>query len=737
MKNETGNENERIVIVSNRLAVSASKQGDTIEYKQSMGGLATGLSSLRTDYSMLWVGWPGIPREELNDEQHEAISHRLLEDYGSVAVDLTNEDVQDFYLGFCNNTIWPLFHYFPSYVEYNHGYWEAYTRVNHTYYNTLKEHLRDGDTVWVQDYQLMLLPQLIRQEFPNIRIGYFLHIPFPSYELFRLLPWRREILDGLLGAHLIGFHTYDYARHFLSSVRRIEGLDHNLGRLKVDGHTVAVDVFPMGIDYERFAESGTHHEVKQHIEEIRESMGHRKMILSVDRLDYSKGIPNRLWGYRYFLESHPEWLGKVTLAMIVAPSREGVPQYQELKREVEELVSDINGAFGTIDWVPVQYFYRPFPFLELTAMYNQASVLLVTPIRDGMNLIAKEYIAAKTDGSGVVVLSETAGAARELGEPLIINPTNLPEIGEQIHAALTMPAQDKARRNSVMHQRLKRYDIRVWAHDFITKLITTADEDSQNGARSLNGARRTELCEEFKAAKSRLLLLDYDGTLVGFRNVPEDAAADEELSEIISSLAELPNTEVVIISGRDRDFLESQWGQEKLGLIAGHGVWQRKVGGEWEVSELLDVEWKDAIRPILQRYCDRTPGSSIEEKAFSIAWHYRRSEPELAAIRLGELRDALLSLTSNLNVSILDGNKVLEIKNSSVNKGRGAGRYMMGAEYDFILAAGDDHTDEDLFAMLPEHARTVKVGDQQTAAEFYLAGPRKVRGLLRSLLETE
>lgn len=730
------NTSRRIVIVSNRLAVSAQKTGDQIEYQQSMGGLATGLSSLRSDYKMLWVGWPGIPREELSDQEHAAMSDTLLNTYGSAAVDLYSHDVEEFYLGFCNNTIWPLFHYFPTYVEYNHDRWAAYKRVNQSFFEQLKPHLKTDDIVWVHDYQLMLLPQLIRNEFPDISIGYFLHIPFPSYELFRLLPWRREILEGLLGADLIGFHTYDYARHFLSAVRRIEGMDHNLGRLKIDGRTVGVDVFPMGIDYDRFAESGTLPEVQQHIANIRHSIKSRKMILSVDRLDYSKGIPNRLWGYRHFLEQHPEWNGQVSLAMIVAPSREGVPQYQDLKREVEELVSEINGAFGTIDWVPVQYFYRPFPFTELTAMYNQADVLLVTPLRDGMNLIAKEYIAANTNGSGVVILSETAGAARELGEPLLINPTNLPEIGTAIYKALTMDDQDKARRNSVMHTRLKRYSIRVWAHDFILKLEEAISMHAKTGALLLDSRYSDQLREDFSAAQSRMLLLDYDGTLVGFKNTPEEAVADTELHNLIRSLVKLPNTEVVIISGRDKDFLESQWGELPVGLVAGHGVWQRRIGGEWEVSEVLDISWKDVIRPILQRYRDRTPGADIEEKAFSIAWHYRRSEPELAAIRLSELREALLSLTSNLNVSVLDGNKVLEVKNSSVNKGNGAGRYMKGKEYTFLLAVGDDHTDEDMFDVLPDDAYTIKVGQQQTAARFYIHSPGDVRKLLRSLLHT-
>ncbi|THB63819.1 MAG: bifunctional alpha,alpha-trehalose-phosphate synthase (UDP-forming)/trehalose-phosphatase, partial [Spirochaetaceae bacterium] len=342
-------DSERIIIVANRLSVSASITENAVEFSQSMGGLATGLSSLQEYYQMLWVGWCGIPREEMSDEQHALIEQRLKDEYRSIAVDLTQEEVQQFYLGFCNNTIWPLFHYFPTYVDYSHENFATYERVNQAYFERLRPHIRPDDIIWVHDYQLMLLPQYIRDEFPDVRIGFFLHIPFPSYEMFRLLPWRRELMDGVLGADLVGFHTYDYARHFLSAVRRIVGLDNHLGRIALEGRTIGVDVFPMGIDYERYAKASQQPEVMEFIDKIDGSLDEQHLILSVDRLDYSKGIPNRLWGYRYFLEQHPEWHGRVSLAMIVAPSREGVPQYQDLKREVDELISDINGTFSTLD----------------------------------------------------------------------------------------------------------------------------------------------------------------------------------------------------------------------------------------------------------------------------------------------------------------------------------------------------------------------------------------------------
>jgi trehalose 6-phosphate synthase/phosphatase len=415
---------KRIVIVSNRLPITLEKKRGDIKYKKSVGGLATGMASFYGDYDSLWIGWCGVPKENLTSQQIEQITETLHRDYRSHPVFLTKSEVNSFYYGFCNKTIWPLFHYFPNFTVYDRSMWNAYKKVNRMYAEQVLRHLEPGDTLWIHDYHLMLLPELIRRSTQDVKIGFFLHIPFPSFEIFRLMPWRKELLEGLLGAHLIGFHTYDYVRHFHSSIRRLLGYEHELGRIIMPNHVVRVDAFPMGIDYDRYAGAGEKGSVKQEVEKILRKVGGQKVILSVDRLDYSKGILNRLEAFDHFLHEYPEYREKVVLILIAVPSRTGVETYQILKKDLDETIGRINGKYGSIGWVPVWYLYRFLPFDELTAVYSLAQVALVTPLRDGMNLIAKEYVATKRDKPGALILSGMAGSASELGEAIIVNPNN-------------------------------------------------------------------------------------------------------------------------------------------------------------------------------------------------------------------------------------------------------------------------------------------------------------------------
>ncbi len=724
----------KTILVSNRLSTSVKIQDGQPVFSPSVGGLATGLSSLHAKENSLWIGWSGVAEDDVSPELSQEIEQVLRRDHKSVPVALTHDDLNRFYFGFCNNIIWPLFHYFPSYVEYDNELWESYKAVNERFFERVSEFVEPDDYVWVHDYQLLLLPDLIKEAFPDVRIGFFLHIPFPSYELFRLLPWRHEILTGMLGADLIGFHTYDYARHFLSSVRRITGFEHSMAKIMRHHRLIKVDVFPMGIDYDKYARAPQLPEVQSNIARMREELGGQRLILSVDRLDYSKGIIQRLRGFLRFLETYPDYHENVSMVMIVAPSRTQVPQYGELKREIDELVGEINGTYGTIGWTPVVYFYRAFPFEELTALYYLAEILLVTPIRDGMNLIAKEYIAANTEKNGVVVLSETAGAARELGETIMVNSSNIDQIGDSIHAALTLPADERRRRNERMHDRLSRYNVMQWAHDFMDKLTQTPELQGPFLAKRITPQVADRIASDYRNAQRRLLLLDYDGTLKGFTERPEHATPDQQIRDILERLGADPRNEVAVISGRGQQFLDEHLGALDITLIGGHGVWMREAGGEWRVIEQINSDWKETILPILQLHVDRTPGAAVEEKEFSLAWHYRRAEPELAAVRLAELKDALLSLTSNLDVSILEGNKVLEIKNSNINKGRAATACYAKDEWDFVIAIGDDWTDEDMFAVLPEDAYTIRVGADVSNATYFLNSVEEVRQMLERFL---
>jgi trehalose 6-phosphate synthase/phosphatase len=722
----------RLLVVANRLPFNTIRRAGVLHFRPSPGGLAVGLSSLPESSKRLWLGWPGVTNEKLKADEKDQIRERLAAEHCH-PVFLSGKQMEGYYQGFCNKTIWPLFHYFPRRTVYEARFWKTYMQVNEAFCDEVMKITKPGDSIWVHDYQLMLLPQLLRQRLPDSKIGFFLHIPWPSFELFRLLPWREQILNGLLGADLIGFHTYDYVRHFLSSISRITGLEHMLGNVSVTNRVVKVDAFPMGIDYEKYSQAINDPAVKKEANKIKSKIGKRKIILSIDRLDYSKGIVERLEAFDLFLSENPQYRGAVTLIMVAVPTRTGVEDYKELRSRLEQLVGRINGEYAEMGYVPVWYLYRSLPFVELSALYNVSDVALVTPLRDGMNLIAKEFIAAKTDKPGVLVISEMTGAACELGEALVVNPCNKDAIVEAIKEALEMPPLEQLERNKVMQERLRRYNISRWSRDFLDALSDIKKTQEQMSARRLTDSVTEKLVEECRKSNNRLFLLDYDGTLVGFKGKPGDAGPDDEIIALLKSLSRDPKNTVVIISGRDKTTLEDWLGHIGAALVAEHGGWLRLQGREWYSPVLFDMSWKKSIKPILDLYTDRTPGSTVEEKNFSLVWHYRRADPELAYIRGQELKAALVNLTENLDVGVFDGSKILEVKSQVVNKGRAAEHWVTGQDWDFILAAGDDYTDEEMFSILPEEAYSIKVGFAASKARFNIDSVKDIRILLKRL----
>lgn len=725
----------RLLVVANRLPFNITKRAGEFNFRPSPGGLATGLSSLPESFERLWMGWPGITSEKLASEGKDQIRERLAGE-NCRPVFLSRKQIDHYYLGFCNKTVWPLFHYFPMRTVYEEHFWKTYQQVNEIFCDEVMKIAKPGDYIWVHDYQLMLLPQLLRDKLPELEIGFFLHIPWPSFELFRLLPWREEILNGLLGADLIGFHTYDYVRHFLSSVSRVMGLEHTLGKVGMGNRVIKVDAFPMGIDYEKYSQAISKAGVKKEVDKILQEVGKRKIIISVDRLDYTKGIIQRLEAFDLFLSKNPEYKEKVTLIMVAVPSRTGVEDYKILRNRLEQLVGRINGAHGTMGWIPVWYLYRLLPFRRITALYNVADVALVTPLRDGMNLIAKEFIATKTEGRGVLILSEMTGAASELGEALIVNANNKEAIIQAIKEALEMPLLEQMERNRLMQERLRRYDVSRWSSDFLNALFDIKKTQHELSVRKLSETTRKKLVSDYAKSRKRLLLLDYDGTLVGFQGKPAQAEPDEEIISSLQSLSSNANNTVVIISGRDRATLEKWLGNLKVALVAEHGGWIRQKNEDWQSLEPFTGDWKDTIRPILELYSDRTAGSSVEEKDFSLVWHYRMADPELAYLREQELRGALLNLTENLNVGVFEGNKILEIRNVGVNKGRAAEFWTTKRDWDFLLAAGDDYTDEEMFSVLPDGAYSIKVGISISKARFNVDNMNEIRSLLKELVRS-
>jgi trehalose 6-phosphate synthase/phosphatase len=729
----------RVLVVSNRLPFSIQRTEQGVELVPSSGGLVSALSGYlerrkleQPETEFVWAGWSGA---DLTAEETEQLRAAARDHHGAYPLSLEAADMDRFYHGFCNGTLWPLFHYFPSYATYDEQDWDTYRRVNERFCEELLTLVQPGDEIWVHDYQLLLLPALLRKQLPDASIGFFLHIPFPSFEVFRQLPtrWRGELLAGMLGADLMGFHTHDYAQHFLHSVFRTLGYEHYLGQINVDGQLRRVETFPIGIDYARFWQAAASAEVAEARDRLAGGLARRKVIFSVDRLDYSKGILHRLRGFEAFLSASPEYLGQVTFVLLVVPSREQVAAYQRMKQELDERVGQINGRFGTVDWVPIVYQYRSVPFTELVALYNLADVALITPLRDGMNLVAKEYIASKPQGDGVLILSDMAGAARELGEALQINPNHTREIAEAIVEALTMPAADQERRMRAMQRRIEGYDATRWVEAFLAALRRTKERQGRLATRHLTGTSLSEVVQRHRKASRRVLLLDYDGTLVPLALTPAEARPDPELVALLRDL-QTPSQTVYVVSGRDHHSLAEWFKDIPIRLVTDHGAWQRDEEGSWSMPTPLPDHWKKQLRPLLESYVERVPGSHLEEKDYSLVWHYRPAvDQELAAERAKELTDDVVSYTANLDVQVLEGKKAIELRNSGVTKGLAA-TAALADNPEFIFAAGDDATDEDLFRALPREAVTVCVGGVHSYATYRIGDYRELRAILRQLV---
>jgi trehalose 6-phosphate synthase/phosphatase len=734
-------ETMRLVIVSNRLPYSVQFQEDSLNLHRSPGGLVSGLTSYLSSMKKasgqngesLWIGWPG---QSVPEELQEQLIDRSESEFQSYPVFVAEDSMDKFYHGFCNSTIWPLFHYFPTFASYNPEHWEQYKEVNRIFCDAVVKTTKPGDLIWIHDYHLMLLPKMIRERLPEASIGFFLHIPFPSFEVFRLLPraWRTEILQGMLGADLVGFHTHHYTQYFLRCCLRILGMEHTFGRITVGNRIAVADTFPMGIEFEQFQSAAKSEEVVKESAALRESFGNRKVIISVDRLDYSKGILNRLEGYEIFLERNPEWHDHVVLVVVVVPSRIGVDHYQYLKQQIDEMVGKVNGKFGTISWTPIVYQYRSLEFEPLVALYRTSDVALITPLRDGMNLISKEYVATRVDQTGVLILSEMAGASSELGEALIINPNNREEISEAIKEALEMPESEQVRKNWMMQRRLQHYDVVHWAGSFFKVLAYAKKRQQEISARMLSPTHRTELTSRFNKASHRLLFLDYDGTLVPYSSTPAEAKPPIEVLNLLQRLAEDPKTDLVLISGRDRKTLDEWFGHIHAELVAEHGAWLRERDQDWRNIVLPNsTTWMKEIRQILEVFVDRLPGSFVEEKEFSLVWHFRKSDLEFGSALAKELVDYLQVFIGQLNIQVMLGNRNLEIRSVGMNKGTAALFWISKNIYDFILALGDDTTDEDLFRALPSNSFSIKVGTSRSAARFSVQSPSEILRLLSEL----
>jgi len=722
----------RLVVVSNRLPLTLRQSAKGWAAEPSTGGLVTALGPVVRSTGGMWLGWPGEGPDR-SDPGREKLLASWEGEHGFVAVDLPRPLAARFYQGYPNQALWPLFHQFPSWLEFTPESWAAYVEANERFRDAVVKRLRPGDLVWVHDYHLMLLPRMLREAVPDIAVGFFLHIPFPSSEVFHILPRREEILLGVLGADYVAFQTHRHLSHFRSSLLRTLGLSSQMDGVFVDGRGVRLEALPIGIAPESFGgllESDP--AVAAAREKLKRRFEGRRILLSVDRLDYTKGIPERLRAYRRLLTRAPGLRESVTLVQIAVPSRERIGRYRDLKEQVNGLVGEINGQFGTPDWTPVVYIRRSVSRADLVALYAAADLGWVTPLRDGMNLVSKEYVACQKGGEGVLVLSEFAGAAAEMGEAVIVNPYDVEQTAVAVERALALPVEDRRDRMGALHGRVARNNAFAWADRFLGGLRRAAASRQASGEPEPLPIEKVSAA--FRRSRSGLILLGYDGTLVPLASRPSQAVPPRDLGPLLLRLVGDGRHRVAIVSGRPRADLERWFGETSgLWLAAEHGALLRPPGArEWSLLRPLPpADWKTRVRPVLEHFTDRTPGSFIEEKEYSLVFHFRMADREFGDWLANELVANLEDLLTETELHAVRGRVSVEVKFTWASKGEVV-RHIEAARRppDFRLALGDDRTDEDLFAAMGPDAWTIHVGSGPSQARFQVGSPADVHQLL-------
>ncbi len=724
----------RLIVVSNRLPLTLRKTEDGWSTEHSSGGLASAMNPLLRKSGGDWIGWAGGGGEE-HDESRRAILAQWAENERCFAVELPEQVATGFYEGYANQTLWPVFHNFPSHLKFDAKSWEAYVEANRIFCEAVVDRYRRNDLIWVHDYHLMLLPQMLRDRLPDAAIGFFLHIPFPSSEIFPVLPRREELLDGLLAADLLAFQTHGHLQQFRAALLRVLGMESKIQQVAVGSRPVRLEALPIGIAPEEYTDllTGDKTTADQYAEWVARYRG-RKVLLAVDRLDYTKGVIERLHAYADLFQSSPELKEKVVLIQIAVPTREGIDTYQDLRIEVNRLVGEINGKLGTPEWTPLVYINRSIERTELVGLYKLADVCWVGPLRDGMNLVAKEYVACQPEGDGVLVLSEFAGAAAEMGEALLINPFDEERTAATIQRALALDDQERRQRMMTLHHRVLRNNVFRWGERFLGALQEAASERGRYIDTQPKRLRPTEVRDAYARASRRALFLDYDGTLVPFARRPQQASPPARILDLLSALASEPKNCLALMSGRSAENLDRWFGMiQGIWLVAEHGAELKPPSAPaWEsLRPQVPTDWKSTVMPILEHFVDRTPGSFVEEKKYALVWHYRMADPEFGEWLANELVSMLEAMLAETELRAFRGEKIVEVKPVWANKGEVVERILAAcSDADFIFAAGDDRTDEDLFERLRPDAWTVHVRPGQTRASFVVAD---VEGLCRVL----
>lgn len=748
---------QRLLVVANRLPVSAVRRGvDSWSLEISAGGLVSALLGVK-EFEARWIGWAGV---NVPDKVGQEALTEALAEKRCIPVFLDEEIVHQYYNGYCNNILWPLFHYLGLPQEDRlattrsfQSQFAAYKKANQMFADVVNNNYEEGDVVWCHDYHLMFLPKCLKEYNIKMKVGWFLHTPFPSSEIHRTLPSRSELLRSVLAADLVGFHTYDYARHFVSACTRILGLEGTPEGVEDQGRLTRVAAFPIGIDSDRFIRALEATPVQDNIRELAERFKGRKVMLGVDRLDMIKGIPQKILAFEKFLEENPDWRDKVVLLQIAVPTRTDVPEYQKLTSQVHEIVGRINGRFGTLSAVPIHHLDRSLDFHALCALYAITDVALVTSLRDGMNLVSYEFVACQDTKKGVLILSEFAGAAQSLGAgAILVNPWNITEVAASIAQALNMPADEREKRHRHNFAHVTSHTAQEWAETFVSELNDTVVEARLRTRQVPPPLPNKDAINRYLHSNNRLLILGFNATLTEPVDTPGrrgdqikemDLKVHPGLKEPLKVLCSDPNTTIVVLSGSDRTVLDDNFGEYDMWLAAEHGMFLRLTKGEWMTTmpEHLNMEWVESVMHVLEYFTERTPRSHFERRATSLVWNYKYADVEFGRL---QARDMLQHLwtgpISNASVDVVQGGRSVEVRAVGVTKGAAIDRILgeivhsksMTTPIDYVLCIGHFLTkDEDVYTFFEPELPSDAIAIARTKANDGLKLPSERRSSLK------
>ncbi|KAI7865445.1 glycosyltransferase family 20-domain-containing protein [Spinellus fusiger] len=659
---------------------------------------------------LLWVGTPGMVTDPLSTEQKHAIT-ALLGDYGAYPV-------------IVSGAVWE-------------GHYNRYCKQK--FADAIVKHYHPGDIIWVNDYHLMLVPGMLRKALPGAIIGFFLHIPFPSSELFRCLPTRKELLEAMLQSDLIGFQTYSFARHFLQTCARILSLDATPSGIQMDSHYVSVGIYPIGIDVEALNKKRQEADVLRWVAMLKEKYAGKKLIVARDKLDYIKGVRQKLLAFEHFLIHHPEWQGQVVLIQIALSTAE----QNEMRAHISDVVSRVNSKFSNISYQPIVFLHQDIAFSEYLALLTCADASLITPLRDGMNLTSHEYIVCQENHYGPLVLSEFTGTYGSFGACLRVNPWDYKQVGDCIHEALSMGEEEKTERWKELYKSIAANSGNLF-YSLLFSVMTMMqvhDATSRRFSAQIPPLDMDALKQAYATSQKRVFLFDYGGTLVPHgQSTGSDALA--RLVCVLETLASDPKSSVYILSGRTKVNVERDLGGiPNLGLSAENGFYLKSQQDGWQkLFSKVDLSWKPAVLEIFQYYTERTPGASIEVKDVSVVWHYRTAGQDASYVAwlAAECQNHLADLVNkNFAVHIVTGNTNIEVLPNDINKSVIANRVLQDIQPDFVLSIGDDRSDEDMFALLNKqempHVVTCTVGSRSTEAKYFIPNVQSVLTTLEHL----